>query len=114
MRDAADSVNVARSGFMRPPLVLAYHAIGEVSHEHDPDGLVIPPAELRNQVERLLAREYEFVTMAEFARRLAAETPLNGVCALTFDDGSLDNATILPDILRTLDVPATLYVCPSL
>jgi peptidoglycan/xylan/chitin deacetylase (PgdA/CDA1 family) len=114
MRDPSDSVKLPRSSFMRPPLVLAYHALGEVSREHDPEGLVISPLELRRQIERLLAREYEFVTMAEFGRRLINDQPLTGVCALTFDDGSLDNGTLLPSMLRSLRVPATLFVCPGL
>ena len=41
MRNSLDAVRMPRSGFMRPPLVLAYHAIGEVSPEHDPEQLVI-------------------------------------------------------------------------
>jgi peptidoglycan/xylan/chitin deacetylase (PgdA/CDA1 family) len=114
MRDPSDSVKLPRSGFMRPPLVLAYHALGEVKPEHDPEGLVISPRDLTSQIERLQAREYEFVTMTEFARRLIESQPLAGVCALTFDDGSLDNGTLLPRILRSLGVPATLYVCPGL
>jgi peptidoglycan/xylan/chitin deacetylase (PgdA/CDA1 family) len=75
---------------------------------------VISPVELRKQVERLQEREYEFVTMTEFGRRLVESRPLHGVCALTFDDGSLDNGTLLPSLLRALGVPATLYVCPGL
>jgi peptidoglycan/xylan/chitin deacetylase (PgdA/CDA1 family) len=114
MRSAADSVEVARSSFMRPPLVLAYHALGEVRREHDPEGLVIAPAELRKQIERLREREYEFVSMTEFGRRLIEGRSLHGVCALTFDDGSLDNGTLLPSLLRSLGVPATLYACPGL
>jgi peptidoglycan/xylan/chitin deacetylase (PgdA/CDA1 family) len=114
MRKAAESVRVPRSGFMRPPLVLAYHAVGEVGRALDPEGLVISPREIRAQIERLLAREYEFVTMTEFGRRLVEGERLTGVCALTFDDGSLDNGTLLPNILRTLHVPATLFVCPAL
>ncbi len=114
MRKASDAVTMPRGNFMRPPLVLAYHAVGEVSREHDPEGLVISPRELGSQIERLLAREYEFVTMTEFGRRLLEGQPLTGVCALTFDDGSLDNATLLPNVLRSLRVPATLFVCPGL
>jgi peptidoglycan/xylan/chitin deacetylase (PgdA/CDA1 family) len=114
MRDPSDSMSLPRSAVMRPPLVLAYHALGHVGAEHDPEGLVIPPEELRAQIERLQGRDYELVKMSEFARRLHAGEPLAGVCALTFDDGSLDNATLLPDILRTLGVPATLFVCPAL
>jgi peptidoglycan/xylan/chitin deacetylase (PgdA/CDA1 family) len=109
-----DSIAMQRSGFMRPPLVLAYHALGEVGRAHDPEALVIAPSELRAQIERLLAREYEFVKMTEFARRLIEGEPLTGVCALTFDDGSLDNGALLPSILRSLKVPATLFVCPGL
>src|SRR5690242_16120326 len=100
MRSAPDSVQVTRGSFMRPPLVLAYHALGEVRREHDPEGLVISPLELRKQVERLQEREYEFVTMTEFGHRLVESRPLHGVCALTFDDGSLDNGTLLPSLLR--------------
>ena len=114
MRSAADSVRVERSSFMRPPLVLAYHALGEVLSEHDPEGLVISPVELRKQVERLQEREYVFVSMTEFGHRLVEGQSLHGVCALTFDDGSLDNGTLLPSLLRALGVPATLYVCPGL
>jgi peptidoglycan/xylan/chitin deacetylase (PgdA/CDA1 family) len=114
MRNASDAVQIPRSNFMRPPLVLGYHALGEVSREHDPERLVVSPQELRTQVVRLLAREYEFVTMTEFGRRLIEGQPLTGVCALTFDDGSLDNATLLPSLLRSLRVPATLFVCPGL
>jgi peptidoglycan/xylan/chitin deacetylase (PgdA/CDA1 family) len=109
-----DSIEMPRSGFMRPPLVLAYHALGEVGRAYDPEALVISPRELRAQIERLQARDYEFVKMTEFARRLIEGEPLAGVCALTFDDGSLDNGTVLPTILRSLKVPATLFVCPGL
>lgn len=114
MLKSSDAVRMPRSAFLRPPLVLAYHALGELSPEQDPEQLVISPRELRAQVERLLYREYEFVTMTEFGRRLIEGEPLSGVCALTFDDGSLDNAILLPSLLRSLRVPATLYVCPGL
>ena len=114
MRKPSDAVQVPRSGFMRPPLVLAYHALGEIRPRHDPEQLVISPRELRAQIERLLARDYEFVTMTEFGIRMIEGQPMAGVCALTFDDGSLDNATLLPTILRALRVPATLFVCPGL
>jgi peptidoglycan/xylan/chitin deacetylase (PgdA/CDA1 family) len=97
-----------------PWVVLAYHAVGEVAPEHDPDHLVQAPDKLAWQLGRLTARGYEFVTASEFAQRLRAGGPLEGVCALTFDDGSLDNATLLPSLLRSLRVPATLFVCPGL
>jgi colanic acid/amylovoran biosynthesis glycosyltransferase len=101
-------------GFMRPPLVLAYHAVGELSPTLDPEGLMVLPDELRAQVRFLQRRNYEFVTSSEFAQRLHDGERLSGVCALTFDDASVDNATILPGLLTELGVPATLFVCPGL
>jgi colanic acid/amylovoran biosynthesis glycosyltransferase len=102
------------SGLFRPPLVLAYHAVGKLPRGLDPEGLMVPPDEIRAQIEHLRARNYRFVTSAEFAARLHEGRSLNGICALTFDDGSVDNATVLPDLLASLDVPATLFVCPGL
>ena len=98
----------------RPPLVLTYHALGEVAPEHDPENLVHPPEKFRAEMKRLKKRGYEFVTAAEFGRRLRSSVALPGVCAVTFDDGSLDNATLLPDLLRELEIPATVFACPGL
>lgn len=39
---------------------------------------------------------------------------LGGLCALSFDDGGEDNATVLPGLLRELDICASLFVCPGL
>jgi peptidoglycan/xylan/chitin deacetylase (PgdA/CDA1 family) len=104
----------SRLRLMRPPLVLAYHAVGELPPALDPEGLMVPPDELRAQVRFLQSRSYLFVTSSEFAQRLHEGRRLNGLCALTFDDGSADNATILPGLLAELGVPATLFVCPGL
>ena len=95
-----------------PPLVLAYHTVNDVSRDHDPGGLVVPPTRFRTQVESLVRRGYEFVTVGDFADRLRASGPPQGVCALTFDDGSDD--AVLFDVLEKLGVPATVFVCPGL
>jgi peptidoglycan/xylan/chitin deacetylase (PgdA/CDA1 family) len=99
---------------LRPPIVLAYHGLGEVPRAHDPHNLMLPPEEFTGHVRRLLARGYEFVKMRAFAERLHAGASLRGVCALTFDDGSADNHALLPELLARLGVPATLFVCPGL
>jgi peptidoglycan/xylan/chitin deacetylase (PgdA/CDA1 family) len=98
----------------RSSVVLAYHAVGDVAPEHDPDRLVQPPDKFEWQLRTLVKRGYEFVTAAEFARRLRAGGPLEGTCAVTFDDGTTDNLTVLPGILRPLGVPATVFACPGL
>src|SRR3954453_9456185 len=99
---------------MRPPVVLAYHAVGDVPREQDPDGLVVPLEELRQAITSLRERGYRFLTAAEFVREMRDGRPPRGICSLTFDDGSEDNATVLPGVLASLGVPATLYVCPGL
>lgn len=94
-----------------PPLVLVYHCVADVARAHDPLGLVVPPKRFRAHVESLRARGYEFVTVTDFAARLSASGPPNGVCALTFDDGTDDE---LVAILGELGVPGTLFVCLGL
>jgi peptidoglycan/xylan/chitin deacetylase (PgdA/CDA1 family) len=94
--------------------VLAYHAVGDVAPEHDPDHLVQPPDKLEWQLRSLGRRGYEFVLAAEFARRVRAGVPLDGVCAVTFDDGTTDNLTVLPEIAGRLGIPATVFACPGL
>jgi peptidoglycan/xylan/chitin deacetylase (PgdA/CDA1 family) len=94
--------------------VLAYHAVGEVSPEHDPDRLVQPTDKFEQQVRSLVKRGYEFVTAADFARRLRAGSSLDGACAVTFDDGTVDNLELVPSILGPLKIRATVFACPGL
>jgi peptidoglycan/xylan/chitin deacetylase (PgdA/CDA1 family) len=97
-----------------PPLVLGYHGIADVDPRLDPVRLFVPPDRFRRQVKRLLSRGYRFLPMAAFADALAAGHDLTGTCALTFDDGTLDQLTTLTPILDELGVPGTVYVCPGL
>jgi peptidoglycan/xylan/chitin deacetylase (PgdA/CDA1 family) len=97
-----------------PPLVLAYHVVGEVSRHLDPHNLAIGPELLRRHVELLRARGYRFATVTGLARELASGRPARGLCALSFDDGSEDGLTVLPQLLGALGAPATLFVCPGL
>ena len=97
-----------------PPLILAYHGINEIPSRYDGRRLFVTPKRFSSQVRSLVRRRYRFVRMSELAARLHAGSDLQGLCALTFDDGSEDNATTLAPILRALGVPATLYICPGL
>jgi peptidoglycan/xylan/chitin deacetylase (PgdA/CDA1 family) len=99
---------------MRPALILVYHGIARMSPQLDPRNLVVDPERFAAQVEVLKRRDYAFVTVSEFARRITGGEPAHQLCALTFDDGTVDHAEQLPELLERLDVTATLYVCPSL
>lgn len=95
------------------PVVLAYHGIADIDPRHDPVRLFVGPERFHRQVLRLQARGYRFLTMAMFAAALAAGDT-TGICALTFDDGTLDHLTTLAPLLNALGVPGTVYVCPGL
>jgi peptidoglycan/xylan/chitin deacetylase (PgdA/CDA1 family) len=109
---------VAASGevdcLMRPALVLAYHGLGSFRRELDPHNLMVEPDRFRRQMLTLKRRNYRFVTLSRFATYLVDRSPPDGVCALTFDDGTVDNLTLLLPLLKELDIPATIFACPGL
>jgi peptidoglycan/xylan/chitin deacetylase (PgdA/CDA1 family) len=99
----------------RPPAILTYHALGtRLPREQDPANLVVPPEAFRSQLLSMRRRGYEFIRLLDFAAELENGSPPKGLCAVTFDDGTLDNLTILEPILRQLQVPATVFACPGL
>jgi peptidoglycan/xylan/chitin deacetylase (PgdA/CDA1 family) len=96
------------------PLILGYHGLLDLSRDVDPHGLMIPPKRFRDQIRVVRRRGYAFVSLTEFARRVHAGGALDGLCAVTFDDGSMDNAEVLPALLEELGVPVTIFACPGL
>lgn len=99
---------------MRPPLVLAYHGLGRYPRRLDPHHLMVDPVRFRRQVYALRRRGYRFLTLAELGASLDGDGPLDGTCALTFDDGTLDNLEVVVPLLEELVVPASFFVCPGL
>ena len=99
---------------MRRALILAYHGLGSFPRPLDPDNLMIEPARFRAQVNSLRRRDYRFVSLSELADGLAGRSPRDGLCALTFDDGTADNLALLAPMLAELELPATVFVCPGL
>ena len=99
---------------MRPALILVYHGIARIERRLDPRNLVVDPERFVAQVELLKRRDYEFLKVSEFVSRLDGGAPSSGLCALTFDDGTIDHLEVRPELLERLDVAATLYVCPGL
>src|ERR1700691_127640 len=97
-----------------PSLVLAYHGLGVHPRTMDPHNLMVPPARFRGQMQALLRRGYRFVSLSEFGRELSVSVSGGGVCALTFDDGTVDNLEVGAPLLTELGIPATVFVCPGL
>lgn len=96
-----------------PPVILHYHAVGDVASRLDPHNLVIDPDQLTEHLSRIRRRRYRFVPLSELTDALAVKKA-GGLCALTFDDGSADNLSILPELLHPFRAPATVYACPGL
>ncbi|HEY2181791.1 MAG TPA: polysaccharide deacetylase family protein [Solirubrobacteraceae bacterium] len=99
---------------MRPPLILAYHGLGRYPRALDPFNLMLAPERFRWQLRSLSRRRYRFIRLSQLARMLDDGPPSDRVCALTFDDGTVDNLQVLAPILAEFDAPATVFACPGL
>jgi len=98
-----------------PPLVLAYHGVGQYPRDLDPRRLMLDPARFRRQIETVRRRGYRFLSLADFTALLDEHIrPPDGVCAVTLDDGTSDQLELVAPLLADLEVPATYFVCPGL
>jgi peptidoglycan/xylan/chitin deacetylase (PgdA/CDA1 family) len=95
------------------PVVLVYHAVGDVEPADDPRMLVTAPRRLEAHVRMLRRRGYRFLTAEELLDVAGGKKPPPRTALLTFDDGWLDGLTVVAPLLRRLGVRATFYVCPD-
>jgi peptidoglycan/xylan/chitin deacetylase (PgdA/CDA1 family) len=64
---------------------------------------------------RYLRRQFRVVALGELVSRLEDdEADLDGLVALTFDDGLRSNVRVAYPMLQRLGLPATFFVCPQL
>jgi peptidoglycan/xylan/chitin deacetylase (PgdA/CDA1 family) len=64
---------------------------------------------------RYLVRHFKIVSLETMLDRITnGSLPLAHEIVLTFDDGLRNNLTVVYPILRELQVPATMFVCPGL
>lgn len=64
---------------------------------------------------RYLARHFKVVSLGTMLDRIMnGSYPLADEIVLTFDDGLRNNLTVVYPILRELQLPATMFVCPAL
>ncbi len=91
--------------------VLMYHSIGPVPRGSRRRGIFVGARTFDRQMALLARRGYRGVTMDEAHAILQRGTPWREkLCALTFDDGFLDNVTAALPILRRHGHRATCYV----
>ncbi len=91
----------ARAASQPDVLVLCYHAVSESW----PADLSVTSAQLRTQLELLVDRGYRPATFSD-----AVTMPQKRTLAVTFDDGYLSVLERAEPVLRSLGVPATVFV----
>jgi peptidoglycan/xylan/chitin deacetylase (PgdA/CDA1 family) len=91
--------------------VLMYHSVaGRDTERWIAPGMRITPAAFERQMRFLKGRR-RVVRMSELVEAITAgREPERGTVAITFDDGYLDNRVIAVPILRSLGLPATIYL----
>jgi peptidoglycan/xylan/chitin deacetylase (PgdA/CDA1 family) len=94
------------------PLILAYHRINYPAQvlPYDLDLLSATPESFRRQMLHVVDR-YSVVSLSEISRWLRSEVDLpRDSIAITFDDGYADFHTYAFPVLKSLDIPATLFL----
>jgi peptidoglycan/xylan/chitin deacetylase (PgdA/CDA1 family) len=96
----------ARGQPARPGLrILFYHRVSD-----DPDPLAIAPRRFAAQMDLLAAEGWRVVDVVAAATLLAGGEPLDGVVALSFDDGYRDVAEHALPVLERHGFTATVFV----
>jgi peptidoglycan/xylan/chitin deacetylase (PgdA/CDA1 family) len=113
-RVTGPAAGILRALASRRSAILCYHGVARTSIDEDPGSLCVAPERFRGQIELLRAAGYQFVTVAELARRAGGSEPPPGLVALSFDDGMDNNHHVLLPILREHGIPATVYVTTGL
>jgi len=91
-------------------VILGYHGVANCQRKDDEFMLQLPPAKFRAQVELMLSAGFQFVTVAELARRAAGQRMPAGFAAVSFDDAMGNVFTAALPILAELGIRATVYV----
>ena len=98
-------------------LILTYHRVlpaGHLDRETEQPGMYVSPETLAMHLE-VLAEFFEFVHLDDWVMRTkAGETPNDRCCAITFDDGWLDNYEYAWPVLQAAGVPATCFLVSQL
>jgi peptidoglycan/xylan/chitin deacetylase (PgdA/CDA1 family) len=89
-------------------VVLCYHDVG--TDPANTTNYYVSPAQLREQLEAIASWGMTFVALDEIVDRLVRGASLDGLVAVTFDDGLVGVRDHALDILRDLSIPPTVFV----
>lgn len=105
--------SAARAVASRGALVFMLHRVLPSGTRSYDAGMVISTDVFASLVE-WLSRNFELVPLSEVAEAHAGRRKLRGLCALTFDDGWLDNHEHALPILKRYHAPATVFLASGL
>src|SRR5437870_2540680 len=95
----------------RSALILMYHGVMDTAGRGQPLPNVnqVDVAALRWQLE-FIRKHYTVVPLIEIVRRIKRSEPIDGLAAITFDDGYLTVYENAAPILRVLNLPSTVFL----
>ena len=89
------------------PIVLLYHRVTHLQHDHHL--LSVTPEHFEDQLQ-VLKQQYKVISLSELVKGLALGKNLGAEIVITFDDGYADNAETAMPLLAKYDMPATFYL----
>jgi peptidoglycan/xylan/chitin deacetylase (PgdA/CDA1 family) len=97
-------------------VILLYHRIVDDAPDlldYSPSGMTLRRSAFEQQM-RYLRAHYDVIPLSELVAQLSGSGAVgNARCAVTFDDGWRDNYTHAFPILRSLGIPATIFVATN-
>jgi peptidoglycan/xylan/chitin deacetylase (PgdA/CDA1 family) len=91
-------------------IILALHRLSSTREEGPLRGLSVSLAEFRASIDLLESCGFEFVSLNEAMARLESARAGSRFAVLTFDDGYVDNFTLLLPELERRKLPAVVYL----
>lgn len=96
--------------------VLMYHRV--ISSSLQDDCFVQPGMRITERTfwiqSSFLKSRFQIVSFVDLLERLRSGRSIDGYCAITFDDGWLDNYTCAFPVLQELQLPATIFLATGL
>ena len=93
-------------------LVLMYHRIlplNDIRVKTEEPGMIVTPETFKKHLE-ILSEYFQFTTISQWVEGNNFQNKHSHACAITFDDGWLDNYEFAYPILKELNIPATIYI----